>query len=248
MKKIILFSLFSVQIFALQTIKVGLFNVPPFSYKNEIGAIDGVTYKFLEKISKKSEIKFEYHLLPYQRLLNSLKDGSIDLAMFYPSDSYKENFKPLCETIGNDNLVILNEKITGKNLGDLKSKKIAILRGAKYSEEFENNSDISKILVNNYTQSISMLLAGRVDGIVIPKVALSYLLYTNKNLAGIKFPNSFVLNHKKNWIHVRSHFPEELKQKIIQANVDVINSNSYKELDDLSFYTTWQSHAISRFE
>lgn len=245
MKKLIYFIVFSSSCFAVDTIKVGLFNVAPFSYANDSGELKGVTYLFLEKLAKESEIKFEYKLLPYQRVVTNLADGEIDMAMLYPSESFTNRFEALGESIGNDNLIVLDEETQGKNLKELANKKIAILRGAKYSEEFDANTSLTRVYVNNYTQALSMFLSGRVNAVVIPKVALNFFIITHKDISQEKFKKSFILNHKHNWLHVRNGFPQKLKQKIIDANKRVIKNNNLKELDDLSLASQVYEQLIS---
>lgn len=244
MKKLIFLLIFSFASLAVETIKVGLFNVPPFSYADESGNFKGVTYLFLEKVAKESGIKFEYKLIPYQRVVSYLSDGAIDLAMLYPSDSFKTKFEALSESIGNDNLVILEEFSSAKTLNDLGSKKVAVLRGAKYSKDFEENSKIEKIYVNNYTQAVTMFLSSRVNAIIIPKVALSFFLMNNKDISPSKLKISFLLNHQHNWLHVRNNFPEKLKVKIKEANERVIKFNNLKELDDLSLSIFTYDHKV----
>lgn len=244
MKKLIFLLIFSFASLAVETIKVGLFNVPPFSYTDESGNLRGVTYLFLEKLAKESGLKFEYKLMPYQRVVSYLSDGAIDLAMLYPSDSFKKSFYALSESIGNDNLVITEELSNAKSLKDLGSKKIAVLRGAKYSKDFEENSKIEKIYVNNYTQAVSMFLSNRVGSIIIPKVALSFFLINHKDISPSKLKVSFILNHQHNWLHVRNNFPETLKKKIKEANERVIKLNNLKELDDLSLSIFNYDHKV----
>lgn len=230
--QILLIVLLQFKAWTLEVIKVGIFNVEPFSYIDSNGKFNGVTFKFLEKLEKAAEFKFEYIVLPYSRVLSSLKDGSIDLAMFYPSDVYKDDYEALCETLGNDNYIVLQPSIKSNSLKQLAGKKIVALRGAKYSKEYEDDKLVQKIDAKNYEQAISMFLAKRVDGIVVPKVALNFLI-TEKRLARELFSNFFVLNHKKNYLHVRKNLPEEIKSKLKTANLKVIEENGYRELDDL---------------
>lgn len=105
-------------------------------------------------------------------MLSSLADGKIDLALFYPQVRSENKFKKICETLGNDNLIISRLKLN--YLQDLQGKKVTIIRGAKYSNRFESIEGVNKVESSSYKQSIKMFLNKRVDAYIIPNVALKF--------------------------------------------------------------------------
>ncbi|WP_157680594.1 ABC transporter substrate-binding protein [Bacteriovorax sp. Seq25_V] len=220
-------------VFALtDVVKVGLFDVAPFSYINGKGELDGVTFKFLKKLETESGLKFNFTILPYARLVDNLKDGNVDMGMFYPSSKNSGDFIKLSETLGNDNIIVLRSDISAKALSDLKGKIIARIRGGKYYDEFDNDDEIRKVDSVNYAQSATLFLARRVDGFIIPRVALRYLIHTN-NYRKEDFSHSIFVNHKKNFLHIRNGLSEELKKKLEIANIEVIKKYKLKKLEDL---------------
>ena len=216
----------------METIKVGIFNVEPFSYINPEGEMDGVTYKFLRKLEEETQFKFVYTILPYARVVGNLKDGVVDLAMFYPSHQNNGSFIKLTQTIGNDNIIVLRTDLQAKSLADVKGLSIARIRGGKYFEDFDNNELIKKVDVVNYSQSISLFLGKRVDGFIIPRVALNHLL-KDKKFHKEDFKNTFFVNHKYNFIHVRNNLPVAIRNKIVESNKAIIKKYQYKRLEDL---------------
>lgn len=225
-----------------QSIKIGAFEVAPF-YMSSNGKLTGVIYRLLKEIEAESGLKFEFKTLPYMRMIKQLKSQEIDLAVFYPNGGERAEgeFIKLCETLGNDNMIITKSPIS--SLSDLKGKSIAIIRGARYKKEFDNNTDIVKKHVNSYDQGIKMFTHKRVDGVVIPEIALDYYLSQKKFLKK-DFSHRFLLSHKKNWIHVRMGLSDSIKSKIKAANENVLKKKNYKKLKDLLY--TFEGDVVPR--
>jgi ABC-type amino acid transport substrate-binding protein len=150
--------------------------------------------------------------------------------IFYPSKDHEKNFEALTKTIGNDNMIYTHQKIEG--LDDLNNKHVAIIKGAKYSKAFDNSSLITKHEVVDYDQSIKFFLSKRIDGIVIPRLALEY--YVKKlSLDMNAFKYFYKLNYRHNWIHTRFGLKDELKAKIKAANQKVLKDNNLESLSDI---------------
>ncbi|ATH08908.1 hypothetical protein BIY24_13410 [Halobacteriovorax marinus] len=213
-------------------VRVALFDVSPFSYLNEKGQLDGLVYKLCRKIEKESGLEFSYTLVPYARAIKLLKDGEMDMAIFYPSSKYKKDFDQLAPTLGNINYLVSLKDIQIKKLSDIGSKKIAFIRGAKYSPEFDALEKSGTVFMQDYSKALQMLLLNRVDIVVISSAAFKYFISENKLDAQKSF-NTFMLNEQKNWIHLRKGISNEIKSALEQANEKVIKSNQYQSLEDL---------------
>ncbi|WP_417335462.1 substrate-binding periplasmic protein [Halobacteriovorax marinus] len=227
---ILLFSLISIE--AHSKVRVVLFDVAPFSYINENGKLDGLVYNLCKKIEKESNLEFTYTLVPYARAIKLLRDGEMDMAIFYPSSKYKKDFDQLTPTLGNINYLVSLKDIQIKKLSDIGSRKIAFIRGAKYSPEFDALEKPGTVFMQDYSKALQMLLLNRVDIVVISSAAFKYFISENKLDAGKGF-NTFMLNEQKNWIHLRKGISNEIKSALEQANEKVIKSNQYQSLEDL---------------
>jgi len=236
MKIILFFLILSSFSYSKVVLNIGLFDVPPMYFENsKNGSHDGVTFRLFKKIENNMKgYEFKYQVFPYARMVDKLEKSEIDVAIFYSSSKFKK-FDALTETLGNDNILIARTDLTPLNLKILEGKTIAIINGAKYEKNFDENKKIFKNEMNSYEQGIKVFLHERVDGLIIPDVAYEYylrklkIMKKNKN----KLKNSIVLNHKKNWIHVREGLSQKVRELLIQANAQVIKKNGYKRLSDL---------------
>ncbi|PIK13783.1 transporter substrate-binding domain-containing protein [Halobacteriovorax sp. JY17] len=232
MKVLLSLFLFFIVFTSFAKVRVALFDVPPYSYINEKGDLDGVVYKLCKKIEERSGLKFTYTLVPYARAIKLLKDGEVDLGVFYPSEKYRGEFSALTPTLGNINYLITKKAIKIKSLKEIGSLKIALIRGAKYSKEFDALEKPGQVFVQDYNKSLHMLLLNRVDLVVVSSAAFEYFLRMN-NIKSENSFNIFTLNNQKNWIHVSKKMSNTNKEKIKKANTSVIESGNYKSLEDL---------------
>ena len=214
------------------TVRVALFDVPPFSYINKKGELDGLVYKLCKKIEKESGMIFSYTLVPYARAVKLLKNGEVDLGIFYPSNEYKSDFIELVPTLGNVNYLISKKPLKINSITEIADAKIALLRGAKYFREFDDLKKPGEVSVQDYNMSLNMLLLNRVDLAVVSSAAFEYFLRKN-NIKKEKVFNTFTLNRQTNWIHVTSKMNSSTREKLIKANLSVINKGNYKDLTDL---------------
>lgn len=212
--------------------KVILFDITPFSYINKEGNLDGVVYKLWKEIEQESGLEFSYTLVPYARAIKLLSSGDFDLGMFYPSTMNNSQLTKLTATLGNINYLVSLKKNKVQSLSDIKEKKVALIRGASYSEEFDRLKIPGKVFVQNYSISMKMLLLNRVDLAVITSAAYEYFVRNDKSLDPTKF-SLFTINSKQNWIHVRKGLDPKVSSKIKEANSIIIKSKKYKSLADL---------------
>lgn len=230
--KLIILIFVSLSVFSADVVKVGLFDVAPFAYKNEEGKLDGVIYTLAQEIEKESGLKFKYSLVPYARALEDLKAGKLDMAIFYPSEKYNGQFLPIAETLGNINYLVTNKEFKISDIADVKDKKVALIRGGKYSREFDNSSHFKKVYVKNYGQSLNMLRMKRIDAMAISSTAFFYLSL-EKGLDPQKGFHKLQLNEKQNWIHTRLNLQQEIIDKLKLGNKKALNKFGFKSLENL---------------
>ena len=199
--KLMLCILLNITILAQEPIRVGVFEVAPFGYRTKDGKVTGVIHKLLKGIEKESGLKFTFDLQPYRRVIMSLQSGKVDLVIAYPSKSYKNKFKSIAPTLGSTNYIVTKKNIVLNKMSDIRKYRTAIIRGAKYSVEFDSIRNLKVANVKNYKQSYEMLLKDRVDAIVISSGALTYYSLASNHNIDEKF-NLFKINHQYNWLHV----------------------------------------------
>jgi len=230
--KVFLFLLsFLFSTYAYSDVKVALFDIAPFSYINDKGELDGVVYKLCRKIEKESGLKFDYSLVPYARAIKLLSDGEVDFAVFYPSSKYDGYFNKLAPTLGNYNYMVSLKNLHLSSLKDIGEKKIGLIRGARYSEEFDKLKKPGVVFLQDYSKVFNMLLLNRIDIAVISSAAFEYFIKLQDVNAVEKF-NIFTINLQPNWIHINKRLDPSIMDKIKKANTSVIRTGDYKTLEE----------------
>lgn len=231
--KVLLFLLtFLFSTYVHSSVKVALFDIAPFSYINDKGELDGVVYKLCKKIEKESGLEFDYSLVPYARAIKLLTDGEVDLAVFYPSTKYEGLFDKLAPTLGNYNYLVSLKNLYINSLNDIGEKKIGLIRGAKYSEEFDKMKKPGVVFLQDYSKVFNMLLLNRIDIAVISSAAFEYFLRVQNINAEDKL-NIYTINLQPNWIHINKKLDPNIREKLKKANSSVIRSGGYKTLEEL---------------
>lgn len=232
MKVLLILLTFLFSTYVHSSVKVALFDIAPFSYINDKGELDGVVYKLCRKIEKESGLKFDYSLIPYARAIKLLTDGEVDLAVFYPSSKYEGHFDKLAPTLGNYNYLVSLKNLYINSLNDIGEKKIGLIRGAKYSEEFDKMKKPGVVFLQDYSKVINMLLLNRIDIAVISSAAFEYFLRVQNINAKDKL-NIYTINLQPNWIHINKKLDPYIREKLKKANSSVIRSGGYKTLEEL---------------
>jgi|GEM_PF-1784024 len=153
-----------------------VFYVEPFGFKNQKGEISGATSDIIKAIENKSGIRVVQVLLPYKRMIESLKTGSIDFAIFFRSklgDTFTKRIIPLYDL----KTIVVGRKgtnITGYD--DLYGIKLATTLGVQYNPQFDDDKQLQITYARDYDGAILKLLHKNVDAIISPEKILYYQL------------------------------------------------------------------------
>ena len=168
---------------------------------NSNGKLSGIYYELANKIVTDAGYISQNTVTPYARIIRELKLGKTDMTIMfrYPElEDYVEYVAPLpplkTVVIGLKGTHFLDSK-------DLNGKKLVYLRGAKFSDEIDNNDAIIKYQTTDFLQGIKMLLAGRADAIIGP---LDPILSAALQIKGpeIQFGEPLVVDQRTPWIQV----------------------------------------------
>lgn len=107
--------------------------------------------------------------MPFPRALSWAQQGQVEaIAPLYKSAARAE-YLLFSEPLGWSQTALFyhsKKPINFKDLEDLKGLKVALMRGARVSDEFDDNTGMVRVEVTSYEQQVRMLMAGRVDAIV----------------------------------------------------------------------------------
>ncbi len=107
--------------------------------------------------------------MPFRRALSSAQQGKVHaMAPLYKSPA-REQLMIFSEPLAYSQTAIFyhhQKPIAFEQVANLARLKIAVMRGARVSDEFDRASEIIKVEVSSYEQLVRMLVARRVDGLV----------------------------------------------------------------------------------
>ncbi|WP_163833720.1 substrate-binding periplasmic protein [Spartinivicinus ruber] len=159
------------------------YSSPPFSINNE--KREGLTYDFVDLLNKLSpgELTFLAHYIPRNRLdelLQKRNDGIV--AWVHPAwfnDKHKQKYlwtPPLIQDT-NEVISLVKNSISYKGPESLTGLQLGGVFGHVYSglEESIKQGAIKRLDVASFSQTLKILIAGRVDFVIIPNNTIRYL-------------------------------------------------------------------------
>lgn len=120
------------------------------------------------KLNNAKGFHIEHQISPYVRIIHELKKGQTDLTIMFKYQQLEQFVTYITPLPSLKNVVIGINGSRFDNIYDLEGKTLAYLRGAKFSDDIDNNRKITVITTNDFQQGISLLAAKRVDAIIGP--------------------------------------------------------------------------------
>ena len=186
------------------------FSVPPFSPFNgfdEQPKCKGVGVLAIEKVIINLEEDFTLALLPYARILNSLKTGQLDLAILFKNNTVAENIEYIGPLSMAKVLVITQSGTTVKHYKDLyQLDSIGVIRSAQFNNRFDQDELLKKVNVNSYSQAVKLLKLKRINAVIGSKIGLEYALY-HENMSNELIADAFYLGDKELGLHLSKKSP-----------------------------------------
>jgi polar amino acid transport system substrate-binding protein len=207
-----LFLSFSVQ---AETVTAAQDPWPPFIQK---GADSGLSIALIKAAMEKEGYTVDFKIMPWNRALNEVKNGNVDILpgawytderagyLIY-SDYYAQNSIKFIKRKGD------NFEFNG--LDSLSGKKVGIVAGYGYGDEFSNAPNFSRPETGSIEANIKKLLSNRIDLTLDDEiVAKSVLKRAGMDLGAIDFTaNALSVNN----LHIASGKANARGQKIIDA-------------------------------
>jgi len=183
-----------------QSIKIETINVAPFGFIGSDGKPTGMMFEISNKIAEEAGFEYTNKIVPYARTIVHLTTGKSDFVLRFSNSKLPAVAVPLVSIIAMQNILLFNTSNPFKDLESLSGKSVGVVRGGKFDVNFDNNTAINKVNVNNYSQMLQMLTNKRLDGIIGSNVGLYY----NAKKLGItqdEFSPPLLLNSKDFVLH-----------------------------------------------
>lgn len=224
------------QAFADDTLHfVGVQNIIPFAYEEE-GVKKGIDYDVFMEISKRMGFTAKIELLPWKRIWESLKKGSIDGTTTIYYKKKREEFViyskiPIRYTTIN---VFVNKghEFDFRNVNDLFGKTVGKQSGFFISHEFEQAVKSQKIILDearDTDRNIKKLILKRIDCLVSnPQIAKFYMKKLGLQHEIVELPVPLVpgqkihlaLSKKGKNIKDKLQFIEEISKTLKEIHLD----------------------------
>lgn len=148
-------------------IQVRTIEVSPYGMKHG-SKLSGIYYDLANVLIEEAGLKSNHRIYPYARIVNELKTGKTDLTIMFKYQELQDYVSYIAPLPTLVNVVIGLKGNKFSAISDLEGKTLGYLRGARLSEEIDQNSKIHKYPTKDFSQSIKMLNRGRVDAIIGP--------------------------------------------------------------------------------
>lgn len=196
----------------------GLPSFPPFAYPEDADR-QGVVDDIYKKLGEAAGIEFEIQYLPYPRVVESMKNGDLDVALIFKNLALQGHVTYIGEVSKSKVLVIPKKGLHLGGYEDLYGLGgIAVIRKANFQRRFDLDARIKKHTVISYAVGLLMMSAGRVDAIVGSRSGLE----STSRMLGIDqstWGDPLFLNHKEWWLHMSNkskyqHLIPELRKVV----------------------------------
>ena len=224
------------QAFADDTLHfVGVQNIIPFAYEEE-GVKKGIDYEVFMEISKRMGFTAKIELLPWKRIWESLKKGSIDGTFEIYFNKKREEFiiyakNPMRYSVIN---VFVNKgsEFEFRNVNDLFGKKVGKQSAFFISPEFEQAVKSKKIVLDearDVDRNLKKLISKRIDCIVSnPQIVRFYMKKLGLQDKIVELPVPLVpgqkihlaLSKKGKNIKDKLQFMEEISKTLKEIHLD----------------------------
>lgn len=183
------------------TLKVGVPAFPPFVYINEKNQMAGIMVRYLNLLKQDTGIEFELVLQPYARVIAAVKRGELDMALIF-KNAQLAGYADFIGPVSSSNVIVLPQAAVDLQTYEqlMLLERIAVVRSASFSKQFDEDTKINKFAVSDYRQALNLLDLGRVSAVVGSMAGIEYTMH-GLGLDITQFGHPYILTQKENWIH-----------------------------------------------
>ncbi|WHY91564.1 transporter substrate-binding domain-containing protein [Neobacillus cucumis] len=157
----------------------GEWDLPPFSYKDQQGALTGINIELMEKIAKENGLKFEYIPMEMHEAEQALRDGKVDAiaGVTYTTEKDKVfDFSQSYFTMSDSLIIPKKSKDKIKSIEDLRDRHIVLQDHTPVLSTLLNLRNTNLTLVSNEYSGLLTLLNGRADVFIGNEFTASFFL------------------------------------------------------------------------
>jgi len=200
---------------ANDSIEIRTIGIPPYGIQ-EKNKPSGFYFEVSNLVAKEAGYTANNYVYPYIRIINELKTGQTDMSILFKYEELEEYVVYVAPLATLKTVVIGLNGTEFKTISSLKGKTIAYLRGAKFSDDIDNDPEIIKEITTDFLQGVKMLKFGRVDAIIGPLDPI--LSAANKITDGeYIFGKPLVVAERTPWIQISNKSASELSVRKLRT-------------------------------
>lgn len=154
----------------------------PFGFVGEDGKPTGMMFEIGNLIAAEAGFTASNQIEPYQRTALSVVRGEADFVLRYGNPELAQGAIAVTRVLGLPTIIVSKAPTTWRSLSELSGKTVAVPRGGRFDAAFDADTSIHRYEVNDYAQTLRMLLQNRLDA----GIGSSVGLYYNASKLGIR--------------------------------------------------------------
>lgn len=164
------------------SLKLATIDGPPWGFVGTDGKPTGMMYEISNRIAQEAGFTWTNQLVPYARIGPEIASGKADFVLRFSSEEMVSAAIPAAVVVTMPVIAVGGKGVRFRTVEDLRGKLVGVVRKSRYTEAFDNDSQIRKYEADNYLQVVRMLKMKRLDA----GVGASAGLYYSAHMAGLK--------------------------------------------------------------
>lgn len=155
-----------------RSVTVGINHAPPYRVSTEDGAT-GLYVEIFDEIAERINWDVRYVEAPFRRVMLMMEEGKVDVMLGPLKTLERERVMAFVAPVFPPERKLFfyyRDENRIEEYDDLHGKKIGVLSGASYFEEFDADEELDKEPVARYENLMRMLEKDRVDVVIAPEL------------------------------------------------------------------------------
>lgn len=215
---------------ATRPLNIVTIDIPPFGMQREDGQLHGIMYEIGNRIAAQAGFASRNVLLPYARTVVELKYGRADFVLRFDNDALGEAAIKVAPIFPLQVIVLAAAGQRLRTFDDLHGLTIGVMRGGHFNDKFAADPAIVKYPLSNYQQGLSMVVSGRLDGLIGSDLGI-YTVAEGMGLTQAQFSQPLLLGEQHFWLfYSRKTADDDTLNRLKQAVEQLREQDAYAQI------------------
>ncbi|SFI01267.1 amino acid ABC transporter substrate-binding protein, PAAT family [Pseudomonas guineae] len=194
-------------------------DIPPFGMALADGQPHGIMYEISNRIAAQAGFASHNMLLPYARTVIELKHGRADFVLRFDNDALDQAAIKVAPIFPLRVIVLGAAGAQLHSLSDMHGLMIGVMRDGRFNDAFAADVAIGKYPISNYEQGLSMVVSGRLDGLIGSDLGI-YTVAEGMGLTQEQFSQPLVLGEQYFWLFYSRRTADDVTLERLKKAVD----------------------------